>query len=145
MVYPVNNIKFRIGLKGIESTEQDMSIVKDMETFSINFDNGVEEWTALDQEGWARRLVTAKSISISLSGKRNYSDDGNNYIASLAYENGTGACTIMDAEFPNGSILKMNCIINVSTSDGGAANDVAALEFELMSDGKPQFIRRSDV
>ena len=141
MVYPVNNIRFRVGLRGLSSAENDMAIVRDMETFSVNFDNGIEEWTAIDQEGWSRRLVTAKSVTVSLSGKRNYNDAGNNYIASLAYENGMDACTLFEAVFPDGSVLRMNCIINVSASDGGDATSVAALEFDCMSDGKPTYTR----
>jgi len=139
MVYPVNNILFRIGLKGIGSTAAEMAVVRDMESFSVSFDNGVESWSAIDQEGWVRRLMTSKSVSVSLSGKRNYGDAGNDYVAGLAYENGNGACSILETVFPDGSVLRMNCVISVTASDGGNATDVAALEFECLSDGRPVY------
>lgn len=139
MVYPVNNIKFKIGTKGRDSSPEEMVIVKDMETFGISFDNGVEEWNPLDQEGWVRRIMTAKSVTVSLSGKRNYGDVGNDYVASLAYENGNAATSKLEVEFPNGAKLDMNCVVNVSSADGGDSTAVAALEFECMSDGKPKY------
>ena len=141
MVYPVNNIEFKIGTKGMASAAGDMCIVKDMETFSINFDNGIEQWNPIDQDGWVRRLMTSKSLGISLSGKRNYGDPGNDYVASLAYENGNAACSILETVFPDGSKLTMDCIITVSASDGGSATDVAQLDFECLSDGKPRYIK----
>ena len=141
MVYPVNNIKFKIGMQGRASTEAQMVVVRDMETFSISFDNGVEQWNPIDQEGWVRRIMTSKSVTVSLSGKRNYGDPGNDYVAALAYENGNTAMTVLETVFPDGSTLKMDCVINVTASDGGSATDVAALEFECMSDGKPIYAK----
>ena len=137
MVVPVNAMTFRVGTRGVTSQQSDMVIVRDMETFNISFDNGIEAWNPLDQNGWVRRMMTSKSISISLSGKRNYLDRGNNYIASLAYENGLSTCTIFECTFPGGGTMRMECVINVTASDGGAASDVAALEFECLSDGMP--------
>jgi len=145
LVFPVNNIKFKIGTNGLLSKSDEMCDVKDMETFSISFDNGVETWHAIDQEGWARRLMTAKSVSINLSGKRNYGDIGNDYVAGLAYENGGQACTILETEFPDGSVLSMSCVISVSASDGGGATDVAALEFTCLSDGKPSYRKHTKI
>jgi len=139
MVYPVNNILFRIGTRGRNSSEADMRTVADMETFGISFDSGVTTWTPLDSTGWQRRLMTTKSVSISLRGKRNYGDPGNDYAASLAYQNGNDAATVLHVVFPDGARLTMNCIINVRASDGGSAADVGALEFEALSDGEPTY------
>jgi len=141
MIYPVNNIKFRIGTAGRASAEAEMAVVRDMETFSVSFDNGVEQWNSIDQEGWVRRLMTSKSVTISLSGKRNYGDVGNDYVAGLAYENGNGAVTVLETVFPDGGKLVMDCVVSVTASDGGAATDVAALEFDCMSDGKPSYFK----
>ena len=69
-VYPVHQNKFKIGIKGAASTQPtDMKTIKDLETFSLSMDNNIEEWSALDQEGWTRRMSTGKGFSISLSGK----------------------------------------------------------------------------
>ncbi len=73
-VYPVFNNKFKIGTKGRESADEDMKTVADMTTFSVSIDGNVEEWTPMTTEGWKRRLVTGKGVSISLSGKRNVGD-----------------------------------------------------------------------
>lgn len=133
MVFPVNNIVFQV------NTPSGYLIVKDMETFGISFDNGIEEWNPMDQDGWVRRLATAKSITVSLNGKRNYGDPGNDYVASLAYENGNEANSTLQIEFPNKSKLEMACVINVTACDGGDSTNVAALEFECMSDGMPTY------
>lgn len=140
MVYPVHNIKFKIGTKGAaSSTPEDMQVVKDMETFSISIDNGVEEWNPMDQEGWVRRLMTSKSLTIGLNGKRSYGDPGNDYVAGLAYKNGSDANSKLEVEFPNGDKLTMNCVVNVTACAGGDSTNVGVLEFECQSDGKPEY------
>lgn len=135
MVYPVNNIKFKIG-----PTTGETKIVKDMETFSLSIDNGIEEWNPMDQEGWVRRLMTAKSITIGLNGKRNYGDPGNDYVAGLAYKNGVDCYAVLDVEFPNGDTLEMPCVVNVTACAGGDSTNVGSLEFECQSDGKPTYL-----
>jgi len=138
-VFPVSNIVFKIGILGILSVEPaSMVIIKDMETFSIALDNGVEEWTPMDTDGWVRRLMTAKSMTVSLNGKRNYGDAGNDYVAGLAYKNGQGCNTKASITFPDGGALAMNCVVNV-TEGGGDSTAVEALSFEMMSDGKPTY------
>lgn len=62
--------------------------IADMTSFSVAFDNGVQEWNSFDQEGWTSRLATTKGITITASGKRNVGDAGNDFIAGLAFKNG---------------------------------------------------------
>ena len=69
-VYPCYENQFTIDGKSIA----------DMESFSVSIDNGVEEWTPFEHEGWIRRLMTSKSMSVSVSGKRNVGDQGNDLI-----------------------------------------------------------------
>lgn len=144
MVYPVNNIKFKLDIGGASSSEPQLAIVKDMETFSISIDNGIEEWNPMDQEGWVRRLMTAKSLTIGLNGKRNYGDPGNDYVASLAYKNGLDCNSMLQVEFPNGDTLEMECVVNVTACAGGDSTNVGALEFECQSDGKPTYNPKSE-
>lgn len=139
-VYPVFNINFKIGTRGRESTEQDMMIIKDMETFSPSIDGNIEEWTPMDTEGWVRRLSTGKGFTISLSGKRHVGDPGNDYIASLAWKSGIECSTKAEIEFPDGDRLEFDCVVNVTTPFGGDSTNVSTLEFELQSDGKPVYI-----
>ena len=140
MVYQVNAIEFLIGVKGRESQEGDMVVVSDMEEFGISFDNGVEEWTPFGTEGWARRFMTAKSMTISISGKRNCGDEGNNYVASLAYGNGEAALSVLEVKFPDGAKLRMPCVVNVTAAGGGSAEQIGELAFECRNDGKPEYV-----
>lgn len=140
-VYPVFNIGFKIGVKGKASAEEDMKIIKDMETFSPSIDGNVEEWTPMDTEGWIRRLMTGKGFAIALNGKRHIGDPGNDYIAETAWKSGLDCSSVAEIEFPNGDSLKFDCIVDVANPFGGDSTDVSNLEFELQSDGKPEYIK----
>ena len=84
-VFPCYENQFAVGKAGTESATTNIA---NCEEFSVAFDNGVEEWTAFENEGWKSRLMTAKSITISVKGKRTIGDAGNDQIAALAFENG---------------------------------------------------------
>lgn len=138
-VYPVFNNKFKIGIKGLESTADQMVTVADLETFSPSFDNTVEEWNPMDTEGWIRRLMTGKGFTIDLSGKRNVGDAGNDYVAGLLFVTGQAAETKFEWEFPSGAKVEFNCVVNVTNAGGGDSTAVGALDFSVMSNGKPTF------
>jgi len=138
-VYPVFDIDFKIGINGRESTEQDMVVIKEMETFSPSIDGNVEEWTPMDTQGWIRRLMTGKGFSITLSGKRHEGDPGNDYVAGLAWKTGTDCSSKAEIVFPNGDKLAFDCVVNVTTPFGGDSTAVSELEVELQSDGKPEY------
>ena len=71
-VYPVYENQFKIDKTGGDgSTESNLVTIADMESFSVSIDGNIEEWKPFDQQGWTRRLLTGKSITISISGKRN--------------------------------------------------------------------------
>lgn len=135
-VFPVFNNEFKIGISGKNSTDEDMKTVADLETFSVSFDNNIEEWTPMTTEGWKRRLMTGKGVSITLSGKRHIGDAGNDYIASLKFKTGQDAETKLKWTMPDGTVIECDVVANVTT-DGGASTDVNALEIELLSNGKP--------
>lgn len=91
-VYPVYDNQFKIDKTGGDgSTESNLVTIADMESFSVSIDGNIEEWKPFDQQGWTRRLLTGKSITISISGKRNVGDAGNDYIESLALKTGAAA------------------------------------------------------
>lgn len=136
-VYPVYDNVFKVNTAGRTSPGTFVTIA-DMESFSVSFDDNVEEWTPMTTEGWVRRLKTGKGITISLNGKRNVGDDGNDYIASLAFLSGQSCNSQLEWEFPNGDTVKMDCVINV-TAIGGDSTNVEPLEFECKSDGKPTY------
>ena len=119
-VYPVYENQFQVG-----ATKEALTDIADMESFSVKLDNGVEEWNPLDQKGWVRRLMTSKSVTISISGKRNFGDTGNDYVAGLALKNGR------DVE---------GCLTNWGA---GKSTEVIPLEFDVMSNGKPTYTEAS--
>ena len=129
-VYPCYENQFEIGTAGS---------VADMESFSVSFDNGVEEWTPFNTEGWVRRLLTSKGVTISVTGKRNVGDPGNDEIASLAFKNGRDSERDVIWKFPDGTKDKFKgAVINVTNTGAGDSTAVAPLEFDIMSNGKPE-------
>lgn len=138
-VYPVFENKFKIGTDGRNSTSEKMVAVADLETFSVSIDGNVEEWSPLEAEGWMRRMVTGKALTISLAGKRNIGDAGNDYVANNAWGTGVSCESKFEWEFPSGAKLAFDCVISVTNPGGGDSRNVAGLEFDVMSDGKPTF------
>lgn len=143
-VNPVYEIKFGICTKGRKKTDTpetvETVVVKDAESLGISIDGNIEEWKPMDQVGWTRRIMTGKSLGVSLGGKRNYGDPGNDYIASLATKSGQDCNSWFSIIFPNLDQLLVPCVVNV-TSMAGDSTSAEALEWEAQSDGKPTYIK----
>ena len=140
-VYPCYENQFQIA-SGTGSSS--MVSIADCETFSVSFDNGIEEWHPFDAEGWVRRLMTAKGVSISVTAKRNVGDAGNDAVAALAWVNGREAEKDFHWTFPDGTIVKFTgAVINVKNVGSGDSTAVAPLEFDVMSNGKPEIAAAS--
>lgn len=138
-VYPVFDIDFKIGIKGIASTDTDMKIVKDMTTFTFKISGKTDSWTPMDTKGWMREIMTGKSFSIALKGKRNVGDPGNDYVNATAWKDGLDCSTKAEIDFPDGSKLNFNAVIDVTNPGGDDSTKVTPLEFDLKSDGKPDY------
>ncbi|MDO5402981.1 MAG: hypothetical protein Q4F11_06035 [Eubacteriales bacterium] len=142
-VCPTNEILFGICTEGRKTTDTadtiKTTVVKDAESLSISIDGGIEEWNPMDQGGWVRRLMTSKSLGVSMGGKRNYGDAGNDYVASLFMKNGQACNSWFSIIFPNQDILIIPVVVNV-TSLGGDSTAIDGLEWEVQSDGKPTYI-----
>jgi hypothetical protein len=139
-VFPVYNLVFKIGTKGLASVQPaDFVPIADLETFGIKIAGKVENWTPMDTAGWARSLMTGKDFSISLKGKRNVGDIGNDYVADIAWKDGLDCSTKAEIDFPDGAKLAFNCVIDVTNVGGGDSTNVAPLEFDLKGDGKPTY------
>ena len=139
-VYPCYENQFSIDIIGGDgSTASNLKTIADMETFSVTIDGNVEEWHPFNTEGWTRRLVTGKAITISVSGKRNVGDAGNDYIESIATKTGSECSTTFVWNFPSGATLTMPCVVNVTEWGAGDSRNVAPVAFDVMSDGKPTF------
>ena len=133
-VFPCYENQFKVGAAGAQT----LNTIADMESFSVSFDDGVEEWTPFETEGWKRRLKTAKGLSISVSGKRNVGDAGNDFVAGLAFKNGRESEADFEWTFPDGTVVKfVDAVINVTALGSSDSTGVAPLEFEVLSNGKP--------
>lgn len=132
-VYPVLDNKFKAG-----AAKESATVIADMEQFSLSISNGVETWTPMDTEGWQRALMTAKANTISMSGKRNIGDAGNDFVAGKVFKNGHDAEGYFEWELPDGTTIAWtNAVFDVKNMGGGDSTNVAPLEFDVISNGKP--------
>lgn len=138
-VYPVFKNVFKIDTTGGTGEASNLKAIADMESFSVSIDGNVEEWKPFDQEGWTRRLVTGKALTVSVSGKRNIGDAGNDYVAGLALKTGADSHSTVVWTFPSGATLTIPCVINVTEWESGDSTAVAPLAFDIMSDGMPTY------
>lgn len=140
-VNPVYALQFGVNISGRGGDAT--TVVKDATALTIAIDGQVQEWYPLDSEGWVRRLMTGKSITITMGGKRNEGDPGNDYVAGLAFKNGQDCNSVFSVIFPDGAKLTFDCVINV-TGLGGESTAVNELSWTVMSDGKPEYTEGSD-
>lgn len=138
-VYRVSDNKFKFGTAGLESTDAEMVMPKDLTNFAPAIDGTTEEWYAMDAEGWAKSAVTGKKLSFAFQGKRSVGDPGNDYIAGLALSMGQEAMTKFEWEMVSGAKMAFDCVVNVTTPGGGDSTALDALEFEVTCYGKPTF------
>lgn len=135
-VYPCYENQFKVDTSNTSTAS--WKTIADCQTFSVAFDNGVEEWKPFEAEGWVKRLLTGKGITISVTAKRSLGDDGNDFIAAMAWANGREAEAGFQWTFPDGTVVVFEkAVINVKNLGAGDSTNVAPLEFDVMSNGKP--------
>ena len=105
-VFPVYENQFKIGADKATATT-----IADMETFSVSFSNGVETWTPMEHKGWQRALMTAKAVTITINGKRNKGDTGNDFIAKKAFTNGRDSEGYFCWTFPDGTTVEWDMAV----------------------------------
>ena len=136
-VFPVNQIVFKVDTAYGKTGSPDFVTIADMETASISIDTGVENWNSITENGWQKSLVTAKALTLSMSGKRNFGDAGNDYIASKWNKLGQEANTTVQVTFPNGDMMEFKAVVSITDFLGADSTNVAPLGFDLISDGEP--------
>ena len=113
--------------------------IAECESFSVSIDNGVATWNSFTQEGWQSALQTGKAITISVSAKRSIGDPGNDFVAGKWLANGQDAYAYFDWTFPDGTVVSWDkAVVNVTNINGGDSTNVAPLEFDIVSNGKPK-------
>lgn len=138
-VFPVHNTVFEIGRTKASGGAWTYAKIADMENFEFSVETGVEEWNAMENDGWRSALATAKSITVSVSGKRHVGDAGNDYVASMIMKNGQDAYSNLKITFANGDVLVMDCVISLTGFMGGDTTNVAPLSADFISHKKPTF------
>lgn len=137
--FPVYNNMFKIGTKGRTGSESDMKPVEELESLEITIDGSVEDWNPFTTNGWSKSMMTGKSLTVSGKGKRCVGDSGNDYIANTAFKDGLDCETKASIDFPDGSILAFDCVIDLKSINGGDSTAVAPLEFDLKCIGQPTY------
>lgn len=135
-VYPVYDNKFRVGIDGAANAD---TVIANLTNFAPSIEGGVEEWNAMEAQGWGDAMMTNKKLSFSFQGKRTYGDPGNDFIAGLAWKSGNDVVAPFEWELPSGAKVTFDAIISVTTPAGGDSTAVDALEFEVKCKGKPTF------
>ena len=132
-VFPVYENQFKIGAEKASATT-----IADMETFSVSFSNGVETWTPMEHKGWQRALMTAKAVTITINGKRNKGDTGNDFIAKKAFTNGRDSEGYFCWTFPDGTTVEWDmAVFDVKNMGAGDSTTVAPREIDVIRNGKP--------
>ena len=115
-VFPCYENQFHVG-----ATKESKTTIAECESFSISIDNGVETWNSFTEEGWQKALQTAKD-----------------FVAGKWLANGQDAYAYFDWTFPDGTVVAWEkAVINVTNINGGDSTNVAPLEFDIVSNGKP--------
>lgn len=131
-VFPVHNNKFEV------KVDSEWKEIANLEGFSCSFDCTIEEWNAMENEGWSSALKTGMKWSISLKGKRTVGDDGNDYIAGKKFAMGQDAYADFRWTMPSGVQIEQQMVVSVKNDGGGDTTNVGALEADLQSNGKPE-------
>lgn len=137
-VYPVNANSIKVKAHG-GTTGGTYNTIADMESATINVDTGVETWYGLAEGGWQKALATSKALTIDMAGKRSYGDAGNDLIANMWNTNGVDALIDVQITLPDKATLEFTAVVQITNIWGGDSTAVGALEFTLVSDGKPEY------
>lgn len=139
-VFPCYKNQFHIG-----ATKDTATDIAECLSFSVSIDNGVETWNSFTEEGWQSALQTGKAINISVTAKRVIGDKGNDFVANKWLANGQEAYAYFAWIFPDGTVVSWDkAVISVTNNGGGDATNVAPLEFEIISNGKPTITEAED-
>lgn len=128
------------GLIKLGASKETATIIKDMESMAVAFNNGIVTWNPYDAEGWEKALMTAKSVTISLKGLRCIGDPGNDFAAEKSMKNGQDAYGYFEINFPSGAVVSWEqAVFDVKSLGFGDSTNGSPLEFDVKSNGKPEF------
>lgn len=133
-VQPCFKNTIKVGAVGC--SDEELLTIADMESLSATIDGNIEEWKTLENEGKPSRLKTGISLTLSLSGKRNKGDAGNDFLAGKAFAVGHDAEARVVWTLPDDTKVEMaKALIDVKELAGGNTTDVAPLSVDILSNG----------
>ena len=140
--YPVQNHynNFLINKDGVDGEDTSFVKIAGIETFDMSFDKTTQEDKGWENDGFFGSEVTGIKVTFSLSGKRKYGDEGNDYIASTAWLIGNKTRSKAKWVLPTGQVVTFPVIVVAKKIAGGSSEDVDALEVELIMNGKPTIV-----
>lgn len=130
-VLPCFKNTFKVG-----ATAETATMIADMETMSVEFTYKEMAWNPHETNGVTRRIVVLTDVKVTMSGKRNIGDTGNDYVANMAGQTGRDCEGYIEVLMPDGKLIKLeNAVYQVKNIGTGAATDAAPLEAEVYSNG----------
>lgn len=139
MVYSVSDYKIEIGTP-VETGEPQLSTVSNVESMEMKLKGTTKAWNPMELRGWARNMVTGKTLSLTFKGKRCYGDAGNDFVANKLLSIGSDCAAVLKITFPNGDALSCDGLVDITSSFGGASTDMDSMEWTYTVDGKPEYL-----
>lgn len=120
----------------VGATKETATPISDIETFGVEFTYKEIAWNPHDTNGVTRRIVVLTDVKVTMSGKRNIGDTGNDYVANMAGKTGRDCEGFIGVTMPDGKVIDLtNAVYQTKNIGTGAATDGAPLEAEIYSNG----------
>lgn len=137
-VYAVKDYSFAIDTTKNDGTGT-MAQVHDVESMEVAIKSDKAAWKPIDAQGWERSIITGKSVTLTMKGKRNTADGGK-FICDAAFKMGDGCKSYIVITFPDQTnTLSGSGVIDVTKPFGGEATKIDALEWTFTFDCKPTY------
>ena len=121
----------------VGATEESAVMPADMNTMNVEFVTKEIAWNPHDTGGATRRFDVLTEINFTGSGMRNVGDEGNDFIADMAFMSGSDRLGFASAKMPDGKIVKLyDADYEVTNVGTGNAIDGTPLEWKIKSNGR---------
>ncbi len=131
------NPVYSISLLIKTNTDTDYTLVKGLNSITIEPTKDVYEWVPADENGWKRNYSIGASLMINVEGERNLNDLGQNKILNLWDKLGEdNQVDVKVVNMQNGETILGCFLVNISKLGGGASTELSTFSIELQSNGK---------
>lgn len=115
-VYLCRRDTFKIG-----ATKETATTIADATTFKVEIEMSIDEWIDFTT-GKKRRMVVTEGVKVTIDGKRNYEDEGNNFLCDTPWNDAEDGEFYFECKLPNGSVIEMPSAVaevsNIGFGDG---------------------------